>query len=346
MNDLIEHLEAGRELTPEQVGAAVTNLTLTEYDDTMKARLLRALSTKGVTPAELAAFATGFLERALPLPLDRARLGGPLIDVCGTGGDRLGLFNISTTVAFVLAAGGVVVAKHGNRGVSSRSGGADVLETLGVPLDPGPEKAAANLIDHGIAFLFAQRYHPAFKAVSGVRRKLAEEGIVTVFNSLGPLLNPARPDYQLAGLARRELLPAYAEVLGLLGRRRAWVVNGWAGAADDAGMDEMSILGPTWVAEFERGRIERKELEPSPSVGRAQSLQPLVGGSATENGEIVVGVLSGTICDERREMVVWNAAGGFVVAELAANLEEGIALAREVLGSGAALNRLKALQHS
>ena len=181
--------------------------------------------------------------------VDPARLPGPLLDVCGTGGDRLDLFNVSTTAAFVLAAGGAAVAKHGNRGVSSRSGGADVLAALGVPLDRDPADARRDLETHGLCFLLAPRYHPAFAAVAPVRRALAAEGVSTVFNLLGPLLNPVRPARQLVGVFEERLTGTFAQVFRELGRARAWAVHGDAGGG--RGMDEFSTLGPTAVAACE-----------------------------------------------------------------------------------------------
>ena len=287
-----------------------------------------------------------FLERAIDPGLDPATLPGPAIDVCGTGGDRLDLFNVSTTAMFVLAAGGAAVVKHGNRSVTSRCGGADVLEALGVPVELPPDALRRCMASAGCAFLFAPRYHPAFKIVAPIRKALAAEGVPTVFNLLGPLLNPARPECQLAGIFSEAALPKYASVLHRLGRRRAWAVHGIA--ANGAGMDEVSSMGPTRIHPVENGEIGAPwalSVETLERLGIAPPrLEDLRGGSLEENARITEGILDGSLRGPKRDLVLLNAAAGFVVAGLAADLPDAFALARSQIDSGEALARLNALR--
>ena len=187
MDALITEVKEGKELDPRHADAAVEFLLDEGADDSKKADFLRALSAKGETPGEIAAFVEAFLERSLSVELPPEELDGPTIDVCGTGGDGLNLFNVSTTSMFIIAAGGGVVVKHGNRGVTSKSGGADVLEALGIDIEQGPEDFRATVRRAGVGFLYARKYHPAFKAVAPVRAQLAKEGVKTLFNLVGPI---------------------------------------------------------------------------------------------------------------------------------------------------------------
>jgi len=339
LETLTARLRAGEDLSPPEVREACAVLLDAGASDEGRADLLAALSGKGETAEEIGAFAEEFLAHALLPEFDRESLGKPLLDVCGTGGDKLKLFNVSTTGVFILAACGVAVAKHGNRGITSPSGGADVLEALGIRIDLPADSVGECLGEVGAAFLFAPLYHPAFKAVVPVRQLLAKRGQRTVFNLLGPLLNPARPDYQVLGLFDAERGPAFAEILGKLGRRRAWAVHGEAGEA--GGMDELSTLGPTRVWETVRGtggtgapkRVDL--LVEASSLGLATpSLEQLQGGDAAENASIVEGILEGTLVGPKRDLAALNAAAGLVVTGLAADLAEGLGLAAEALDSG------------
>lgn len=334
-------LHPGREFSPGEVASAVVALLAPEAEvsEVRKAIFLSDLRARGETPGEIAAFARAMLERAVDPGVDPARLPGPLLDVCGTGGDRLDLFNVSTTAAFILAAGGAAVAKHGNRGVSSRAGSSDVLAALGVPLDRTPADARRDLETHGLCFLLAPRYHPAFAAVAPVRRALAAEGISTVFNLLGPLLNPARPARQMVGVFDAALTATFAQVFRELGRERAWAVHGAAG--DGRGMDEFSTLGPTMVAACEAGEVKSLQLTPEDAgLPRAASLAELRGGAAAENARILVNILSGEVTGARRDLVLLNAGAGFVVAGLSVDLPAGVERARAVIEGGGALRKL------
>ncbi|MGB8169985.1 MAG: anthranilate phosphoribosyltransferase [Chthoniobacteraceae bacterium] len=337
MHSLIAQVRAGGHLTAEQIATAVAHLTAAEWEDEVKAELLRALRDKGETVEEIAAFARALLSLAVDPGLDLARLPGPVIDVCGTGGDRMELFNISTTSMFVLAAGGAVVVKHGNRAITSKCGGADVLEQLGVKIDlpPAPLRRCVETI--GLGFIFAPAYHPAFKAISPVRKLLASQGIPTVFNLLGPLLNPARPSFQLVGIFDRTLLPKYAEVLRALGRERAWAVHG-------DGMDELATTGPSEVHDVTPAGIRFFEVDAA-LLGIAPAwLEDLRGADGAGNAQILTGILDGSLRGAPRDIVALNAAAGFVVAGISPDLSSGLILAHEQIDSGAALAKLHALQ--
>jgi anthranilate phosphoribosyltransferase len=265
-----------------------------------------------------------------------------MLDVVGTGGDQLHLFNVSSTAMFILAAGGVCVTKHGNRGITSKAGGADVLEALGIKIDLPKEKVVAGIESIGLGFFFAPLYHPAFKAVAEARKMLAAEGQRSIFNVLGPLLNPSRPDYQLIGVFDPKLTRTFGEILVQLGRQGAWVVHGSAGVGQ--GMDELSTLGMNEVCQLENGRLSETKIDPKAlGFGKAK-LEDLVGGDATENAAILEGVLAGTLKGAKRDIAVLNAAAGFVITGKAADLEAGKALAEELLSRGAAHAKLRAMQ--
>jgi anthranilate phosphoribosyltransferase len=307
------------------------------------------LAQKGETFEEIAAFARELRERAVQPFLDaRTRTGG-ILDVCGTGGDRLGTFNISTTVAIVAAAAGVTVAKHGNRAVTSRAGSADVLEALGVPIDLGPEQAALSLQEHGFAFFFAPRYHPAFKHIGPARRLCAERGQRTIFNFLGPLLNPARPTAQLIGVPEPQLCEPIGRVLQSLGVRRGMVVSGAVEARAGAEalprrLDELSILGETTVAEFchERGfNVSTMSLEAFPL--QPATLADLAGGEPQANAETIWRLVRGEERGPKRDAVLLNAGAALFVASRASSISSGWDLAVRTIDSGQAAAKLAAL---
>ncbi len=337
MQDLLAQLQSGTDLAASDVEHAVAQLVSPDTDDATKAAFLRALREKGETAAELAAFARALLARAIDPGLDPAALPGPMLDVCGTGGDRLELFNISTAAMFVLAGGGVCVVKHGNRAITSRCGGADVLEALGVKIDLPPEALRRCVAGHGLGFIFAPAYHPAFRAIAPVRKALAAQGIPTVFNLLGPLLNPARPAYQLIGVFSPVLLSKYAEALALLGRARAWAVHG-------SGMDELSISGPSEVCEVLAGNVRGFPVDPVALGISPTPIAALRGGDCAENAAILEAILDGSERGPRRDVVLLNAGAGFVITGLAPDLAAGLTLAREQILSGRALAKLRALQ--
>jgi anthranilate phosphoribosyltransferase len=343
MTSLIEKLRGGVDLNTADVQAAAALLLSDGVAAELKADFLTALHEKGESAAEIASFVRVLLERAVPLEIDEREVAGPIMDVCGTGGDGLDLFNVSTAVMFVLAAGGVTIVKHGNRRVTSRSGSADVLEALGVPFDLEANELRECVKRLGLGFVFARIYHPAFRALAEMRRQLARKNQRTIFNLLGPLLNPARPKRQLTGVFSPRLTGVFADVMRQLDRERAWIVNGTAG--DDQSMDDVSTLGPTTVAEVESGKITSAVLDTRWLGVSEPRLPDLFGGDAKTNAGIIEDILSQTDRGPKRDFVVVNAAAGFVVAGLANEISVGIEMAREQIASGAALKKLRAFQN-
>ena len=343
MDTLIHHLEHKEDLGPREVAVAANYLLDESGDDSKKARLLKALAVKGETAAEIAEFVSVFLERAEEPSFFGQKFQGPTIDVCGTGGDQLDLFNVSTTSMFVVAAAGGIVIKHGNRGITSKSGGADVLEALGITIDLQSDQVGVCLEKAGVGFLFAPKYHPAFKAVVPVRKMLAGEGQRTIFNLIGPLLNPANPECQLVGVFESRLCPVFAEILQRLDRDSAWVVNG--STADGRVVDEMSLMGGTRICKS--GRYQKavdEEVIPQDLGLKIAKVADLQGGDAGVNATILEGILSGDDQGPKRDMVALNAGAAIACAGLADDLSEGVKLAKKLIADGSAMERLRLLQ--
>jgi anthranilate phosphoribosyltransferase len=341
MDALIRHLEEGLELSPREVEVAASLLLDAAAPDEKKERLLEALATKGETPAEIATFVEAFLEHAIDPELGET--DGPTLDVCGTGGDKLDLFNVSTTSMFIAAAAGATVVKHGNRGITSQSGGADVLEALGIRTDLPPDGFRRCIEAAGVGFLFAPAYHPAFKVVAGVRKRLAERGVRTIFNLIGPLLNPARPQCQLVGVFSRELCPAFAEILQRLGRDSAWVVHGTTG--DGRSVDEVSLMGSTRICKAGAYQdLDDEEIRPRDFGMRHAEVDELQGGSPQHNAEILESILEGRESGPKRDMVLLNSGAALACCGLADDIGDGIEISREMITSGEALERLRLLQ--
>jgi len=352
LNAFTRQLEAAVALGPQQVTAAVAALVDEAVPAETKAAFLTALAKKGETTEEIAAFARELRDRSVPVPLDAATRAGEILDVCGTGGDRLNTFNISTTVALVCAAAGVTVAKHGNRAITSQSGSADVLDALGVPVELTPEQAAASLRAHGFAFLFAPKFHPAFKHIGPARKLCAERGQRTIFNFLGPLLNPARPTAQLIGVPRPELCEPMAKVLQSLGVRRGMVVCGEvpgcelqvSGSGATAFLDELSTLGETTIAEFYHDRgFAVSKLSPKDFPLQPATLADLAGGDKAANAELIRRLLRGDERGPRRDAVLLNAAAALFVAGRAKSFSAGWELAEQALDGGQATAKLAEL---
>lgn len=343
MQRLIHYIQSGAELDRDRVYQAAAFLLDEDRPVESKVAILKALHERGETAAEIALFVDAFLDHAVIPPLTAADVAGPMIDVCGTGGDKLDLFNISTTSMFVLAAGGLAVVKHGNRGITSKSGGADVLEALGIPIDIGATAFTELIKTHGVGFLFAPHYHPAFKAVAPARKILAEHGQKTIFNLLGPLLNPVSPPYQMIGVFDETLPPIYAEILKQLGRQEAWAVHGKA--SDGRGMDEFSIMGSTVIHRCRQDQANDSWTVTPEDLGLTPaSVEDLQGGDASANAAILEGVLSGEIQGPKRDITLVNAAAGFVITGTTPDLPSGMALGGELIDCGAALEKLRALQ--
>ena len=298
------------EPTPAQVAAAVT-----------------AIRLRGETVGEIVACARAMRRAAVKLDLPYET-----VDVCGTGGDGLHTLNISTAVGFVAAGGGLKVAKHGNRAITSKSGTADVLAALGVNIDPGLDKQRAALDQAGICFLFAQAHHGAMKHVSPIRQQL---GFRTIFNLLGPLTNPAGARRQVVGVSAPRFVEPIAQALGALGATRAWSVHG-------QGMDELTITGETEVAEWRDGGVRLFQITPE-AVGLARgSLSDLTGGDPDYNATALRDLLNGKI-GPYRDIVLLNTAAAFLVADTVETLRQGVELAGQVIDDGRALTALDTL---
>ena len=288
--------------------------------------LLTALRMKGESIGEISGFALAMREKATKISPKAATL----IDTCGTGGDKSGTFNISTAAAFVAAAAGISVAKHGNRSVSSKSGSADVLEALGVKIDISPDAVEKCIEKVGIGFMFAPLFHQAMKHAAGPR---AELGVRTVFNILGPLTNPAQAGYQLLGVYDARLVRTMAQVLKNLGTRRAMVVHG------SGGLDEITISGTTHVAELKDGQIREYDISPEQFGIACADLHTVSGGDSTQNAKIIETVLHGQP-GERSDITALNAGAAIYVCGGANTLAEGISRAQQILADGSAANKL------
>jgi anthranilate phosphoribosyltransferase len=347
LDQLTRQLAAANPLSDEDVRLAVKLLIDEAVPAPTKADFLTHLARKGETTGEITAFARELRARSVQPVLDAETRTGEILDVVGTGGDRLSTFNISTTVALLAAAAGVRVAKHGNRASTSPIGSADVMEALGIPFDLGPEEAVQSLREHGFAFFFAPKYHPTFKHIIPARKLCAERGQSTIFNFLGPLLNPASPTAALIGVPRPDLCDPLARVLQTLGLRRAMVV---CGAVPDEGgtvrhLDELSPLGPTTIAEF----YQERGLTSSVLTLESFPLQPAVladlrGGDREVNATIIRRILHGDERGPKRDAVLLNAAAALFVAGRTRTMSEGWDLAVETIDSGKAGAKLAELQ--
>ncbi|MGC8991824.1 MAG: anthranilate phosphoribosyltransferase, partial [Verrucomicrobiia bacterium] len=326
-----------KDLTEEQVGIAVTELVGESVDAETKADFLSALAQKGETPGEILAFARALRAMAIVPPVDAETRARGVLDVVGTGGDRAGTFNMSTGAAILCAAGGVTVAKHGNRAVTSQTGSADVLEALGIPIDLSPSDAAVALRKFRFAFFFAPRYHPAFKQIGPARRLCADRGQRTLFNYLGPLLNPAQPTAQLMGVPKPELCEPLAIVLRALGVRRGMVVCGKVAetAGGPASLDEVSTLGPTVIAEFyEETDVHVTELAPQFFEVEQGRLADLRGGSREENAAILIRLLRGEEKGPKRDALQANAGAAFFAVGRVRSISEGWEYGANIIDSG------------
>jgi anthranilate phosphoribosyltransferase len=329
MKEAIATVVEGRDLAPAQAAAVMNVMMEGQATPAQIGGFLTALRAKGETPEEIAAFARVMRDHAVHV---NPQVSGTLVDTCGTGGDGAQTFNISTAAAFVAAGAGITVVKHGNRGVSSRCGSADVLTALGVDISVDPGRQAAIVQETGIVFLFAPSHHPAMKHVMATRQDL---GCRTVFNLLGPLANPAGADAQVLGVYRKDLTRPVAEVLRLLGASRAMVVHG-------SGLDEITVTGETDVAEIDGGKIREYTVAPE-MFGLARAApSDLAGGGPEENACIIRTVLDGTP-GPARDIVLMNAAAAIYVGGRAATLAEGIRLAAKSIDSGNAREKLDAL---
>jgi len=332
----------GQSLSRQDARAVMAEVLSGKCTDSQIAGLLVGLRMKGETVEEIVGFAEAIRAAAIPLNLkndsaldvsDTER--DALVDTCGTGGDTSGTFNISTATAFVVAGAGVRVAKHGNRSISSKCGSADVMEALGVNINLPPERLVECLRQVGIAFLFAPLMHSAMKHVQTARRELK---LRTVFNLLGPLTNPARASAQVVGVYSAELVDKLAEALSMLGVRRALVVHGMDG------LDEITITGPTRIAEVRDSEVHTYEVTPEEFGMPRARLEDISGGDAAANAAIIRAVLDGTQ-SARRDVVLLNAAAALVAAGKANHLSDAFPLAVESIDSNAAKKKLNDMVH-
>jgi anthranilate phosphoribosyltransferase len=329
MQDTLARLLDGHDLTRAEAREAMDSIMSGEASPALIGGFLVALRLKGETADEIAGCAEAMRAHVLAVNPQR----DDLVDTAGTGGDGGRTFNISTAAALVAAAAGAGVAKHGNRAVSSSSGSADVLEALGFTLELPPDRIAQSIDELGFGFLFAPTHHPAMKHAAPVRKELAAR---TVFNVLGPLTNPAGARAQVVGVYSADLVQTIAEVLAALGARRAFVVHG------AAGIDELSPAGPNLVCEVVDGDVKEREIDPLDLGVPRCAPEELRGGSPEENAQAIRDVFAGAD-GGRRDAILLNAAGAIAAGGHAADLQEGLELAREAVESGAAGERLEAL---
>lgn len=328
----MEHIVSGRDLDSNTMQSAMREIMTGQATDAQIGGFLCAMRMKSESVPEIAAAAQVMRELAIHVPVD-ADLSAGLVDTCGTGGDASGLFNVSTACAFVVAAAGGHVAKHGNRSVSSKSGSSDLLDAAGIRIDTTPEQTAQCIRELGVGFMFAPAHHGAMKYAIGPRKEL---GIRTLFNIIGPLTNPAGARNQLMGVFNGHLCQPLAEVLRELGSHHVMVVHG------DDGLDEMSINTPTQVAELKDGEVELYKIVPEDVGLQRGSLDALRVGSAEQSLALVREVLAGTP-GIASDMVALNAGSALYVSGHAYDIASGVAMAKETLASGAAGRRLTEL---
>lgn len=329
MQSALKQIIAGVNLSENQMTEVMETILKGEATDAQIGALMAGLAAKGETFEELAGAA-----RAMRKHATRIHVTGASFDTCGTGGDGLSTFNISTVTAFVVAAGGVTVAKHGNRSVSSKCGSADVLETLGVNLGASPDVVEEAISEIGIGFLFAPAFHSAMRHAGPARK---ETGLRSIFNMVGPLTNPAGAQRQLLGVFAPELTEMFGEALRLLGTQRAMIVHG------HDGLDEISVCAPTRATELADGMLTTSDIDPILYFGNLADPADLAGGGPEENAAIARGILDGSITGPKRDVVLINAAAALMVAEKVETLREGIEQAKELIDSGKAMEKLNQL---
>jgi anthranilate phosphoribosyltransferase len=327
---LLLRLMRGEDLRRAEATVLLDALLEGSATDAQIAAALVALAVKGETVEELAGMAEAMRARSLKIKSSHERF----IDTAGTGSSYAKTFNVSTAAAFVIAGAGLAVAKHGSRAATSRSGSADVLSALGVNVSASREVSEACLNEIGICFMFAPLYHGATARVAGIRREL---GVHTTFNLLGPLTNPAGAPRQIIGVWHRALTEPLAQALLALGTEHAWVVHG------SDGLDEVTLVGETFIAEAHKGRVKSFDIAPSDFGLEPAELSHLRGGDAQINAQTIRAVLEGTRLDEARSLVVMNAAAALFVGGTSPDLYGAARLAEESIDSGAALNKLKQL---
>ena len=329
IKELIKKIAEKKNLTEEESIQAMNEIMSGNATPSQVAAFITALRMKGETVEEITGAAKVMRKKATNIDFP----GKIIVDTCGTGGDNSNTFNVSTVVALIAAAAGLLVAKHGNRSVSSSCGSADVMEKLGLNLEIPPEKVKECIAEIGIGFLYAPLFHAAMKYATPVRREI---GIRTIFNILGPLTNPAKANVQLLGVYRPELTEVLANVLKNLGTKSAFVVCG------ESNVDEITISERTKVSQLKNGEVRTYYIQPEDFGLRKRNYEEIKGGTVERNKEIISNILKGKK-EAKREMVLLNAAALFVAAEKAKDFREGIKIAEEIIDSGKALKKLETL---
>jgi len=329
MRRVINQVINGEDLSIEESRETMEAIMSGEATEAQIASFITALRMKGETIEEITGAALVMREKSSKIETNQE----VLVDVCGTGGDKLNTFNISTTTAFVVAAAGVAVAKHGNRSVSSKSGSADLLEKLGVNLNLSPAQVGSCIDEIGIGFMYAPVFHQAMKYAIGPRKEI---GARTIFNLLGPLTNPAQAEVQLLGVYSPELTEPIAYVLKNLGVKSAFVVHGMLG------LDELSTVGETKISQLKDEEVKTYNLHPTDLGLEETTIEELAGGNPEENAKITLDILKGKV-DKKRDIVILNAAAALVAADKVEGLAEGIELAAKIIDEGLALKKLEEL---
>lgn len=327
IKEAIHEVINGKDLSYEMAQGAMKEIMSGEASQILMATYLTALRMKGETITEITASAQAMRDLGVHLTPDY-----DVLEIVGTGGDEVGTFNISTTSAFVIAAAGIPVAKHGNRSVSSKSGAADVLESLGADISIDDKKSKEVLDKVKMSFLFAQYYHSSMKNVGPVRKEMGER---TIFNILGPLTNPANASIQLLGVYNNDLVKKLAEVLKNLGVKRGMAVCG------NDGLDEITLTGPTHCCEIRDGGLTSFDITPEQFGFETCDLEELIGGTPQENAQITRDILSGKETGAKRNVILMNAGIAIYLGKEDITMEEGVALAKEMIDSGKALEKLE-----
>jgi len=328
-SEILNKIVNGNNLSFDEAKSAMENIMNGTLTPAQIASLVVALRIKGETESEISGFVTAMKNGAIRLPISFPNA----VDTCGTGGDKLNTFNISTAAALVAAGAGITIAKHGNRSASSKSGSADVLEVLGVNLNASPETELRALKETGIAFLFARSHHPALKHAGPARKEI---GIRTVFNLIGPMTNPAGAGIQLMGVFREADILKTANVLKRLGSKRAMVVSG------HDGMDEISLSSSTDVAELKNDKITTYKISPENFGLKSAPIESLKGGTPEDNAKIILDILNGRK-GAKADIVLLNAGAAIYLSGKADSIKTGIKIAAEAISSGEALKKLNQL---
>lgn len=336
--DYSQSISAGFDLDSDQIPSIANLLIADHVDDDSKYEFLKNLSEKGETNDEFSGFVSAFRKLAKNPCLEE--FSGEAIDLCGTGGDRSGSFNISTFVSLVVAAAGVPVIKHGNRSISSKCGSADMLEALSIPMETDPERLKASLAELNFCFLFAPHFHPAFKSLVSVRKKLAAQGVVTIFNRLGPCLNPATPAHQILGVYDPAYLDQIAHSLVTNGSKSGWVVHGTIGGDSPTRIDELTACGSNLVCPYGQEKHSLITLDPGYWGMKTFPSSDLTGGDLRQNLSILHGLLNGDCPAGLKATIIVNASSALWISGKVKSIEAGIDRATELLSDGSVLRWL------